>query len=65
MKLEKNKVEIIEFDLTTICNAKCPLCYRNYNNYNEKYLIHFYRSYDEIANQILEYPNLKTVYLIG
>lgn len=65
MKLEKNKVEIIEFDLTTICNAKCPLCYRNYKNYNEKYSTPFYRSYDEITNQILDYPNLKIVYLIG
>lgn len=60
-----DNIEIIEFDLTTICNARCPLCYRNTKDYNEKYKKPFYRSFKQITEQISKFKNLKTVYLIG
>ncbi len=63
--IDLDTIELIELDLTTICNARCPLCYRNTRNFSGKYRKAFYRSYDEIATQILSFRNLKTVYLIG
>ena len=65
MILRKNNIKIIEFDLTTMCNAMCPLCFRNNINFPLKYQTNFYRKSNEIINQIKEYPNVSTIYLIG
>ena len=63
--IDFDKIELIELDLTTMCNARCPLCYRNTKSFSEKYKKPFYRSCDEIMKQISSFRNLKTVYLIG
>lgn len=63
--IEFDTIELVELDLTTICNARCPLCYRNTKDFSEKYKKSSYRSYEEIMAQISSFKNLKTVYLIG
>lgn len=32
--LKFNEIEQIQFELTTRCNARCPMCMRNYRGYN-------------------------------
>jgi MoaA/NifB/PqqE/SkfB family radical SAM enzyme len=65
MRLNKDNIVTVELDLTTVCNAKCPLCYRNSIKFNPKYMKPFHRSGKEILDQLSTFPNLKTVYLIG
>ncbi|WP_419172856.1 radical SAM protein [Halobacteriovorax sp.] len=52
----------IELDLTGTCNARCPLCARNYKHidvkYNERHL-------NEITDQLDQFPNAKYVHLVG
>lgn len=50
MKLDFDKVEIVEIDLTTMCNASCPLCFRNHKDFPEKYSKPFARSTSDILN---------------
>lgn len=58
----KDNIERIEIDLTGSCNARCPLCARNYKHlevkYNERHL-------NLITSQFDEYKNLKNVHLVG
>lgn len=65
MELNKNIIEDIELELSGFCNAACPLCARNYKNFNEKYPILFHRSLTEIINQLNEFPNLTIIRLVG
>ena len=65
MKLDFDKVEIVELDLTTMCNASCPLCFRNHKDFPEKYSKPFARSTSDILNQLVQFKNLKKVELIG
>lgn len=58
----KENIDRIEIDLTGTCNARCPLCARNYKHldvkYNERHL-------NEITAQLDEYPNLRYIHLVG
>lgn len=58
----KDKIERLEIDLTGSCNARCPLCARNYKHlevkYNERHL-------NEITAQLDEYTGLKYIHLVG
>lgn len=58
----KNSIERLEIDLTGSCNAKCPLCARNYKHleikFNDRHL-------DEITSQLDEYTELKYIHLVG
>lgn len=58
----KEIVNRLEIDLTGSCNAKCPLCARNYKSTSVQYKS---RHLDEITAQLDEYPNLKLVHLVG
>ena len=58
-------VEYVEFDLSTRCNARCPLCYRNYKVFREHYPRDFERPLEDICKQILEFPSLKWIYVVG
>jgi len=60
-----NKVTDIELELSTYCNADCPLCYRNYNTFDEHYSNNFNRDYKELINQIDSYPDLEWIRLVG
>ena len=61
----KNKVTDIELELSTYCNADCPLCYRNYNTFNEHYPDNFHRDYKDLITQINSYPDLEWIRLVG
>lgn len=63
--LDFDKVEVVELDLTTMCNAACPLCFRNHKDFPEKFQKPFSRDACDILNQLLIFKNLKKVELIG
>lgn len=65
MKLDYDKVEIVELDLTTMCNASCPLCFRNHKDFPEKFQKPFARDALEILAQLGEFKNLQKVELVG
>jgi MoaA/NifB/PqqE/SkfB family radical SAM enzyme len=58
----KEKINRIEIDLTGSCNAKCPLCARNYKHFETKYNE---RHLNEITAQFDEFINLTHVHLVG
>ena len=58
-------VQELELDLSTICNAHCPLCYRNYRSFPECYYHPYIRPYDEVVKQLDTYKNLNYVMLVG
>lgn len=58
-------IEDVELELTTYCNAACPLCYRNYKSFNAHYPKHKERPLNEIIEQLDTYTNLKYVRLVG
>ena len=60
-----NKIEDVELELTTLCNAECPLCYRNYNSYDEHYPKDLVRPLEEVIAQLESYNDLKWVRLVG
>ena len=55
-------IEEVEVELTSICNAKCQLCYKNYKSYKPAKII---RPIQEVIDQLAEYPNLKRIKLVG
>jgi MoaA/NifB/PqqE/SkfB family radical SAM enzyme len=63
--LDKETVLDIELELSTLCNAKCPLCYRSYETYDEHYPTNIVRPLKNIINQLEEYPNIEWVRLVG
>lgn len=63
--LDFDNIEVVEIDLTTMCNAACPLCFRNHKDFPEKYFKPFARSSSDILNQLVQFKNLKKVELIG
>jgi len=65
LDLDLEKVLDVEFELSTYCNANCPLCYRNYKSFNKHYPNNFFRDFNELINQINIFPNLKVVRLVG
>jgi MoaA/NifB/PqqE/SkfB family radical SAM enzyme len=65
MELDLNRVEDIELELTTLCNASCPLCYRNYKVFKEHYPKRIIRNIIDIKNDIDKFPNLKYIKLVG
>ena len=58
-------VKDIELELSTICQAECPLCYRNYKSFNSHYPNTIIRPLSDIKKQILSYTNLEWVRLVG
>ena len=55
--VELNEVSNIDFELSTVCNLKCPDCFRSIQGKNDPYYINK-KDFIEI---IKRYPNLKTV----
>ena len=55
----------VELELTTICNAKCPLCPRNLPCFSSLTGNPMKRDVQEILNQLSRFPNLKKVHLVG
>lgn len=63
--LDYDYVEVVELDLTTMCNASCPLCFRNHKDFPKKFQKPFARNTIDILNQLVQFKNLKKVELIG
>jgi len=59
------KVLDIELELTTLCNAQCQLCYRNYKAFKEHYPETKIRPLDEVVAQMDTFPDLEWVRLVG
>lgn len=60
--------DIIELELecTTVCNAQCPLCYRNYKSFRESpYAKPIIRSFNDVRIHLEKFQNLRFVMLVG
>lgn len=64
-QLDISQIETAELDLSTICDAKCPLCFRNKKNFPKKYKTPFFREYNDIIVQLNSFTNLKCLQLCG
>lgn len=56
-------VKDTELELTNICNAKCPLCYRNNKDYIQLRTIQ--RPLEEVINQLELFTELESIKLVG
>lgn len=63
--LKMPKVVDLELELTTMCNAKCGLCYRNYTSFKEHYPDKKVRPLVDIIKQLDEFPDLEWIRLVG
>ena len=59
------KVIDIELELTTLCNAQCQLCYRNYTTFAEHYPENKVRPIREVIAQLETFSDLEWVRLVG
>lgn len=57
--------EDLEIELSSFCNAKCPLCYRNNINFRNHYPRFFERDFNELKNQLDMFTNVKWIRLVG
>jgi MoaA/NifB/PqqE/SkfB family radical SAM enzyme len=63
--LSMPRVEDIELELTTLCNAQCQLCYRNYTTFKEHYPHTQTRHLADVIEQLETFPDLIWVRLVG
>lgn len=59
------KVIDLELELTTLCNAHCQLCYRNYKSFNSHYPTNKVRPLEEIVQQLNSFHDLEWIRLVG
>ena len=52
-----------EIELTNLCNAKCPLCYRNNKDYKQGKF--YQRELKEVIKQLDSFINLESIKLVG
>ena len=56
----------LEIEFTTLCNARCPLCYRNYKSFKDSpCFLPRARGLAESIKQLESMPNLEFVMLVG
>ena len=65
LNLYKDDIIDLEIETSTICQADCPLCFRNYKSFNEVYPKSIQRDFYEIITQLDNYTNLEWVRLVG
>jgi MoaA/NifB/PqqE/SkfB family radical SAM enzyme len=63
--LKMPKVIDLELELTTLCNAHCGLCYRNYTTFKEHYPETKIRPLDEVIAQLETFHDLEWIRLVG
>lgn len=63
--LKMPKVIDLELELTTLCNAHCGLCYRNYTTFKDHYPETKIRPLQEIIDQLETFPDLEWIRLVG
>lgn len=59
------KIIDVEVELTTLCNAKCPLCYRNYKTFKSHYPKNVSRPLKDVIEQLQQYTSLKFLRIVG
>lgn len=59
------KVTDIELELTTLCNAHCQLCYRNYKSFKSHYIETKIRPIEKVIKQLDMFLDLEWVRLVG
>jgi MoaA/NifB/PqqE/SkfB family radical SAM enzyme len=59
------KVIDLELELTTLCNAQCQLCYRNYTSFDEHYPENKVRKLDDVISQLETFKDLEWIRLVG
>jgi len=59
------KVTDVELELTTLCNAHCQLCYRNYKSFKEHYPTTKIRPLQDVIDQLETFPDLEWIRLVG
>ena len=63
---KKTEILELEIEMTTLCNAQCPLCYRNYKSFSiSKYNIKYIRPLNELIKQLDNFKHLKYVMMVG
>jgi sulfatase maturation enzyme AslB (radical SAM superfamily) len=55
----------LELELTTLCNARCQLCYRNYQQFRDHYPTNKIRPLIDILTQLDTFPDLQWIRLVG
>lgn len=55
----------LELELTTLCNAQCQLCYRNYTAYKDHYPENQVRPLADVLAQLDTFPDLEWIRLVG
>jgi organic radical activating enzyme len=65
LTLDKKEIIDLEIETSTICQANCPLCYRNYKIFDSVYPKIIQRDFLEIIDELKEYENLKYIRLVG
>ena len=60
-----DEIQDVELELTTFCNAECPLCYRNYKAFKQHYPKNKVRDLKEIISQLELFKNLTDIKLVG
>lgn len=65
MNCEYSNILELEIELTTFCNAKCPLCYRNYTSFPKKYRKPYSRDFNTLIHQLDNYTKLNYVMVVG
>lgn len=64
--IDYSTVHEIEIEFSTICNAKCPLCYRNYKSFSiSRYAKPYQRDFNDAIQQLDKFMNLDFVMLVG
>lgn len=62
---ELDAVMDVELELTTACNAQCPLCYRNYRSFDDHYPRSETRKLQDVIDQLDTFPDLEWIRLVG
>jgi organic radical activating enzyme len=63
--MDKNEIIDLEIETSTICQADCSLCFRNYKVFSKVYPKSIQRDFYDIINQLEDYDNLEWIRLVG
>ena len=66
MEILYDNIYELEIECTTLCNASCPLCYRNYKSFlTSPYSKPLIRDFNSVIEQLNKLKNLNYVMLVG
>lgn len=50
LMMNDKDVQELEIEMTTLCNAQCPLCYRNYKSFPAEYQKPYIRPFSDLVH---------------